>query len=79
MKTAAEINAEKIEAVLAGEACITLSPYLRRMIARKIVEAFPQLQQQAQYTSKRDSTSRPVITMMPWVVDNRKRFTVPTE
>ncbi len=69
-RNAAEINAEKIEAILrvthrnsVTGGSVRLIP---REVARKIVEAFPELQQQAQYTSERDGTSRMIVHPLPW-------------
>ena len=62
MKTAAEINAERIEAIIVGYDFRT-SDALK--LARKIVEAFPELQP-PQYTSVRDGTSRVIVHPLPW-------------
>ena len=61
MKSATEINAERIEAIICR-----YDWQNTRDLARKIVEAFPMLQQQAQYTSERDGTSRMIVTPLPW-------------
>lgn len=66
-KTVTEINAERIEAIILAH--IHQQPRMRnpRALARQIVEAFPELQQQAQYTSERDGTSRRLPpTPRPW-------------
>ena len=60
-KTVTEINAERIEGIICRYDW--KNP---RDLARKIVEAFPMLQQQAQYTSERDGTSRTIVPPLPW-------------
>lgn len=62
-KSATEINIERIEALIADSTWDWPPPGTSRAkwLARKIVEAFPELQQQAQYTSERDGTSRMII------------------
>jgi hypothetical protein len=60
-KSAAELNAEHIEAIIVAE-----SPRCGpRVIARKIVEAFPELRPH-QYTMERDGSSRAVGGGVPW-------------
>ena len=73
MKTAAEINAEKIEAIIEAHnnpaQGIVVGYDFRTSdalkIARRIVEAFPQLQP-PQFTSERDGTSRTIVHPLPW-------------
>jgi hypothetical protein len=61
---AAEINAERIEAIIAARA-----PYCTpRVIAQKIVEAFPELRP-PQQTSERDGSSRVIYQPVPWKID----------
>jgi hypothetical protein len=61
MKPIAEVNAERIEAIIAAE-----SPRCGpRAIARKIVEAFPELRPH-QYTMEGDGSSRVVGGGVPW-------------
>ena len=72
-KTAAEINAARIEAILrdifwplsaSSAACREM--ILCQDASRKIVEAFPELRP-PQFTSERDGTSRIVATPLPWL------------
>ena len=68
-KTAAEINAERLEAIIAAdyrrrrvEARIDLD---HRDLARKIVEAFPELRPHQQ-SMGRGGTSRTIAEPLPW-------------
>ena len=65
-KSAAAANAERIEAIIAERHCITISPLDRRDLARKIVEAFWQLQGSLQQSSERDGTARNSAKPLPW-------------
>lgn len=64
MKTVTEINAERIEAIIIAHWAKDRVWYAHDL-ARKIVAEFWQLQDQAQYTSERDGTSRR-LPPAPW-------------
>jgi hypothetical protein len=83
-KSAAEVNAERIEAIIAeaigdagqsrrlvqeGAAVFYREPSLSVMLARKIVEAFWELQGGLQQTSERDGSARTIVNPLPWQGD----------
>ena len=64
-KTAAEINVERIEAIILG---YYSNAFQARCAARKIVEAFPKLRPHQQ-TSEPDGSSRVIARPVPWKID----------
>lgn len=65
VKSAAEINVQRIEAIIVGYDFSTRNAL---KIARKIVEAFPELRSHQQ-TMECDGTSKPIVTPLPWKLD----------
>lgn len=73
-KTAAEINAERIEAIIIdhNNRCgfpelsdLVIANRAARSLARRIVEAFPELRP-AQQSVERDGTTRTIAEPLPW-------------
>jgi hypothetical protein len=63
-KSAAEVNAERIETIII--AMVAKNEANPRGIARKIVEEFWELQGGLQQTSERDGSARTIVRPLPW-------------